>query len=93
MNLTCYSLNGLSGRTYHKVFNPPKVEGKDDVTGEPLIQRSDDNAEALVNRLDAYHKQTQPVVDYYRRKGVWHGVDASQKPDTVWANLQAIFNT
>ncbi|TPX33204.1 adenylate kinase [Synchytrium microbalum] len=80
-----------SGRSYHKEFSPPKVAGQDDLTGEPLVQRSDDTAEALVKRLDAYHKQTTPVVDYYRRKGVWHGVDASQKPATVWENLQAIF--
>jgi len=46
-----------SGRSYHKIFNPPKVEGKDDITGEPLIQRSDDTEAALKKRLVAYHKQ------------------------------------
>lgn len=59
-----------SGRSYHDKFNPPKVAGKDDITGEPLIQRSDDNAETLVKRLDTYHKLTTPVVDYYRKKGM-----------------------
>ena len=53
-----------SGRSYHKVFNPPKEDMKDDITGEPLVQRSDDNAEALKKRLATYHKQTAPVVGY-----------------------------
>jgi len=56
-----------SGRTYHVVFNPPKVEGKDDVTGEPLIQRDDDQEETVKKRLDVYHAQTEPLVDYYKK--------------------------
>lgn len=56
-----------SGRTYHVVFNPPKVEGKDDVTGEPLIQRDDDREETVQKRLQVYHSQTKPLVDYYSR--------------------------
>ncbi len=55
-----------SGRTYHIVFNPPKVEGKDDVTGEPLVQRDDDKEETVRKRLDVYHSQTEPLIDYYR---------------------------
>ena len=54
-----------SGRTYHIVYNPPKVEGIDDVTGEELVQRADDNEETVRSRLDVYHEQTQPLVDYY----------------------------
>jgi adenylate kinase len=54
-----------SGRTYHVVFNPPKVEGKDDVTGEPLIQRDDDKEETVRKRLSIYHSQTQPLIEYY----------------------------
>jgi len=54
-----------SGRSYHVVFNPPKVEGKDDVTGEDLIQRDDDKEETVRNRLDVYQNQTRPLVDYY----------------------------
>ena len=54
-----------SGRTYHLVFNPPKVEGKDDVTGEALIQRDDDQAETVRKRLAVYHDQTEPLIDYY----------------------------
>ncbi|MGD2186496.1 MAG: adenylate kinase [Desulfobacterales bacterium] len=55
-----------SGRTYHIVFNPPKEEGKDDVTGEPLIQRDDDQEETVRKRLDVYHAQTEPLIDYYK---------------------------
>ena len=54
-----------SGRTYHVKFNPPKVAGKDDVTGEELVQRPDDAAETAKTRLDVYHKQTKPLVKYY----------------------------
>jgi adenylate kinase len=54
-----------SGRTYHVLFNPPLVEGKDDPTGEPLIQREDDREEAVRNRLKVYYQQTRPLIDYY----------------------------
>lgn len=54
-----------SGRTYHVVFNPPRVPGKDDVTGEDLIQREDDREETVVKRLAVYHAQTEPLVAYY----------------------------
>ncbi|NPA65836.1 MAG: adenylate kinase [Epsilonproteobacteria bacterium] len=57
-----------SGRTYHVVFNPPKVEGKDDETGEDLIQRDDDKEEIVKDRLKVYHEQTQPLVDYYKNE-------------------------
>jgi adenylate kinase len=56
-----------SGRTYHVKFNPPKVEGKDDATGEPLVQRDDDREATVRNRLDVYRKQTSPLVGYYTR--------------------------
>ncbi|KAJ3220203.1 adenylate kinase [Dinochytrium kinnereticum] len=80
-----------SGRSYHKLFNPPKKPMTDDITGEPLIQRSDDNADTLKKRLDSYHKVTVPVVGYYKTKGIWYGVDASQSPEVVWGSLSAIF--
>jgi adenylate kinase len=54
-----------SGRIYHVKFNPPKVQGKDDVTGEPLVQREDDKEETVKKRLDVYSAQTRPLVDYY----------------------------
>ena len=79
-----------SGRSYHKIFNPPKETMKDDITGEPLIQRSDDNAETLKKRLVTYHDQTTPVVDYYRKTGIWKPIDASQEPGQVWKSLLGI---
>jgi len=56
-----------SGRTYHVIFNPPKVAGVDDLTGEPLIQRDDDQEETVRKRLAVYHDQTEPLVEYYTR--------------------------
>ncbi|GHA12449.1 adenylate kinase [Arenicella chitinivorans] len=55
-----------SGRTYHVLYNPPKVEGLDDVTGEPLVQRDDDQEETVRKRLDVYHAQTEPLIGYYQ---------------------------
>ncbi len=66
-----------SGRTYHVKFNPPKVEGIDDVTGEPLIQREDDKPATVQNRLDVYAAQTRPLVDYYSN---WAKLDAANAP-------------
>jgi len=84
-------IHAPSGRTYHREFNPPKKTMVDDVTGEPLIQRSDDNVETLQKRLGAFHKQTGPVVEYYREKGLWHGIDAAQSPSVVWDHLRKVF--
>ena len=78
-----------SGRTYHIVYNPPKVEGKDDETGEELIQRADDKEEIVLDRLKVYHEQTQPLVDYYSAEAADNAaikyirVDGTQKIDTV----------
>lgn len=81
-----------SGRSYHKEFNPPKKPMTDDITGEPLIQRSDDNAETLKKRLATYHDQTAPVVAYYKKTGIWAGVDAAQDQKVVWRSINAIFD-
>src|ERR1044071_5142999 len=59
-----------SGRTYHVKFNPPKAQMKDDVTGEPLVQRDDDKEETVKKRLDVYRAQTRPLVDYYGKADV-----------------------
>lgn len=80
-----------SGRSYHVEFNPPKFPMKDDVTGEPLIRRSDDNEEALKARLDTYHKQTKPLVDYYQKQGIHTAVDASKKPSDVFSVIKLAF--
>jgi adenylate kinase len=58
-----------SGRVYHIKFNPPQADGKDDVTGEALIQRDDDKPDTVKKRLDVYRQQTRPLVDYYKRDG------------------------
>jgi adenylate kinase len=66
-----------SGRSYHLKFNPPKVAGKDDVTGEDLIQRDDDSEATVAHRLDVYQKQTRPLVDYYAQ---WAAAGDAQAP-------------
>jgi len=66
-----------SGRTYHVKFNPPKVPGKDDVTGEPLVQRDDDKEETVRKRLEVYQQQTRPLVDYYQN---WAKADPAHAP-------------
>ncbi|KAH7392837.1 adenylate kinase 1 [Pyrenochaeta sp. MPI-SDFR-AT-0127] len=81
-----------SGRSYHKIFNPPKAPMTDDATGEPLIQRSDDNEETLKKRLSTYHAQTSPVVAYYQKTGIWKPIDASQEPGQVWKSLLKVFD-
>ncbi|KAJ9121392.1 adenylate kinase [Naganishia onofrii] len=85
-------IHPASGRSYHREFNPPKKPMVDDITGEPLIQRSDDNVETLRKRLTTYHKQTGPVVDYYRKTGIWAGVDAAQSPKLVWGSISSILD-
>ncbi|KAF2228864.1 adenylate kinase 1 [Viridothelium virens] len=85
-------IHPASGRSYHKIFSPPKQSMTDDLTGEPLIQRSDDNEETLRKRLGTYHEQTSPVVAYYQRTGIWKPVDASQEPGQVWQSLLKCFD-
>ena len=78
-----------SGRSYHVVFNPPKVEGKDDVTGEPLIQRKDDCPEVLEKRLSEYHSKTAPIIDYYGQKGLVKTSQAGAHIENVWSEITA----
>ena len=79
-----------TGRIYHILFNPPKVEGKDDETGEDLIQRPDDREDAIVHRLEVYAEQTEPLIAYYASKGLIKEVDASLKPDQVFDLLKKV---
>lgn len=72
-----------SGRTYHIKFNPPKVAGKDDITGEDLVQREDDKEETVKKRLEVYHSQTKPLVDYYAN---WAKSGAAGAPRHVKVN-------
>ncbi len=64
--MTGRRMHPASGRTYHIVFNPPQIEGKDDETGEDLIQRDDDKEETVKERLKVYHDQTEPLINYYK---------------------------
>lgn len=84
-------IHQASGRSYHEEFHPPKVPMTDDVTGEPLMRRSDDNAQALVKRLEAYHKQTKPLADYYALRGLHFRVDAARSASQVFENIDSIF--
>ncbi len=77
-----------TGRLYHIIFNPPKVEGKDDETGEDLIQRDDDKPQAISHRLEVYVEQTQPLIDYYRGKKLLKDIDASKAPAEVFENMK-----
>ena len=79
-----------TGRTYHILYNPPKVEGIDDETGEPLIQRDDDKEEAILNRLDVYEKSTAPLIDYYKKKGLLIDLDASKSPEEIFEELKKV---
>lgn len=84
-------IHQASGRSYHDEFHPPKVAMTDDVTGEPLMRRSDDNATALVKRLESYHKQTKPLADYYALRGLHFRVDAAQSASRVFEHIDSIF--
>lgn len=84
-----------SGRTYHVVYNPPKVEGKDDVTGEDLIIRPDDKAETVLERLAIYHKQTKPLIAYYTAEAeagntLYERLDGTKPVEEVSAELAKI---
>ncbi|MBQ8706687.1 MAG: adenylate kinase [Succinivibrionaceae bacterium] len=84
-----------SGRTYHVVYNPPKQEGLDDVTGEPLIIRDDDKPETVLKRLKVYHDQTQPLIDYYKadsEKGLngFATIDGNQPVETISAQIREL---
>lgn len=84
-----------SGRTYHVVYNPPKVEGKDDVTGEDLIIRQDDKPETVLDRLVIYHKQTKPLIAYYTAEAEagntkYYRLDGTQPVEAVSAELNKL---
>jgi len=79
-----------SGRSYHTKYAPPKVPGRDDMTGEPLIQRKDDNADTLKARLAAFHAQTTPVINYYKDRVV--ELSAERPQDQVSAQIRDALN-
>jgi len=82
-----------SGRSYHEVFNPPKKAMTDDITGEPLTKRSDDNEETLRRRLASFHKSTAPLVDFYKKRNIHSVINADRSMDAVFASICAIFDT
>ena len=73
-------VHAASGRVYHVIYNPPKVEGMDDVSGEPLIQREDDQEATIRKRLEIYHSQTAPLIGYYQN---WLKADKDAAPGYV----------
>ena len=80
-----------SGRSYHEDFAPPKRPGVDDITGEPLVRRADDNITTLSKRLLAYHEQTQPLIQYYSSQNILGKIDASLKDQNViFTNIKEI---
>jgi len=82
-----------SGRVYHVEFDPPKVEGKDDVDGADLIQRDDDRPETVRKRLDVYHAQTAPLVAHYEDRGLLHRIDGTASPASVHEHVRATIAT
>ena len=75
-----------SGRIYNIIFRPPKVAGRDDVTGEPLLRRPDDEPEKIHERLKIYYENTQPLVDYFKKKGILKNFDGTSS-DEMWKNI------
>ena len=88
-----------SGRSYHVKFRPPKVEGKDDVTGkkslkiiflgEDLVQRKDDNEKTLIKRLQGFHSSTKPILSYYREHNILEEVQANDSVENIWNHIQS----
>jgi adenylate kinase len=81
-----------SGRVYNLSFKPPKVSGKDDVTGEELVQRDDDKPETIRARLAEYARQTQPILDFYQERGLLFKIDSPTSPEG-WVRIQRLIET
>lgn len=86
-----------SGRIYHVKYSPPKTEGMDDITGEPLIIRDDDCRETIVKRLDTYHQQTEPLINFYKNPSLQNKphfieVDGEKKPEEINHALENLLN-
>ena len=82
-----------SGRSYHVVYNPPKVEGKDDLTGETLIQREDDHPDVIKKRLQVYYEETEPLLSFYRQKDIsFYEIDASKTLEEVTEDIRKVIS-
>ena len=77
-----------SGRSYNVEFNPPEIAGIDDLTGEPLTQRADDNEKVVQSRLNIYREQTEPLVKYYEEKGILVSIEGLGTPDDIFAKIK-----
>ncbi len=77
-------------KTYNLIFSPPKIEGVCDVCGGRLVRRDDDNEETVKNRLNVYLEQTQPLIDYYKEKGILKNIDGNRSPDEVYNDIKNI---
>ena len=81
-----------SGRSYNIEFNPPKIEGRDDITGEKLVQREDDKEEIVQSRLNTYHELTEPLVRYYQKQGIIKAIDGAGSPENIYAEIKKTLN-
>lgn len=90
--LTARWIHPASGRVYNIEFNPPKTVGIDDLTGEPLMQREDDKPETVAKRLKAYEVQTEPVLEYYQKKGVLETFSGTET-NKIWPDVYAFLQT
>jgi adenylate kinase len=81
----------LCGEIYNVYFNPPKVDGVCDKDGGKLLQRADDNEQTIRQRLEAYHRQTSPLIEYYRAQGVLHKVDGNKDAESIARELREFF--
>lgn len=89
--LTSRWVHLASGRVYNTDFNPPRITGVDDVTGEPLVQREDDTPDTVSRRLKAYSHQTEPVLEYYRSKGVLE-IFSGTETNKIWPHVQTFLS-
>ena len=81
-----------SGRSYNLEFNPPNIEGRDDITGEKLVQREDDKEEIVQSRLNTYHELTEPLVRYYQKQGIIKAIDGAGSPEKIYAEIKQTIN-
>ena len=81
-----------SGRSYNIEFNPPKIEGRDDITGEKLVQREDDKEEIVQSRINTYHELTEPLGRYYQKQGILKTIDGTGSPENIYAEIKQTLN-
>ena len=90
-------IHEASGRIYHIIFNPPKIEGKDDISGEKLIIRHDDEETVILQRIKEYHKITKPIISFYKKEAklgnvIYHKIDATMQIKKIEMELMSIIN-